>query len=164
MDLPTALETLEMLGQGKVVSREAVINASRVVTQAWRAGKLGKRPKNPLDGSPEFVAFWDKYPKKVSRKAALKAWQTANPGLDLVVVIMQALDRHCGKWAGKDESFIPHASTWLNGERWVDELPKEKQQDMTAAPIYKNWPYNTPTNRKESHEEYVTRMEALRRI
>ena len=27
-------------------------------------------------------------------------------------------------WTKDDGQFIPHASTWLNGKRWEDELPK----------------------------------------
>jgi hypothetical protein len=28
-------------------------------------------------------------------------------------------------WAGKDLQYVPHASTWLNGWRFEDEIPPE---------------------------------------
>jgi hypothetical protein len=28
---------------------------------------------------------------------------------------------HCGQWSLDDKQHIPHASTYLNGERWEDE-------------------------------------------
>ena len=28
------------------------------------------------------------------------------------------------QWTRDGEAFIPHPSTWLNQERWTDELPK----------------------------------------
>lgn len=32
-------------------------------------------------------------------------------------------------WAARgDSQFTPHAATWLNGERWTDEIPEEFKQ------------------------------------
>jgi hypothetical protein len=38
----------------------------------------------------------------------------------------KAIDTHCQYWRTKETEleFIPHPSTWLNAERWEDELQK----------------------------------------
>lgn len=64
--------------------------------------------------------FWPAYPRGDGRKAALKAWLKVKPSEALVVVILAALTRQLPKWAAGDAKYIPHASTWLNGERWND--------------------------------------------
>jgi hypothetical protein len=68
---------------------------------------------------PLFDAFWKAYPRKVGKGAAQKAWAAAVRKADPDRII-EAVERY----AWPDEpSFIPHASTWLNGQRWEDELP-----------------------------------------
>jgi len=36
-------------------------------------------------------------------------------------VLTEAVGRFAVRCRGKDAAYIPHASTWLNGERWLDE-------------------------------------------
>ena len=37
------------------------------------------------DPSPDFLAFWDEYPRHVAMKAAWKAWEKTNPPLSIVL-------------------------------------------------------------------------------
>jgi DNA-binding transcriptional ArsR family regulator len=69
-----------------------------------------------------FDQFWKLYPKKRSRKEALKAWKKLNPAADLQAVMIAALAKHCVSrdWTKDGGQYIPLASTWLNGERWHD--------------------------------------------
>ena len=71
-----------------------------------------------------FEKFWKLYPKKKSRKDALKAWNKLNPDADQQVVMITALAKHCASldWIKANGQYIPNAATWLNGERWHDEL------------------------------------------
>ena len=41
---------------------------------------------------------------------------------------------------GKDQKFIPHAATWLNQERWNDEIevPKENLQHQVLNDLIKD--------------------------
>ncbi|MHC8404323.1 helix-turn-helix domain-containing protein [Pseudomonas sp. TMB3-21] len=90
-------------------------------------------PSEPVNepkpmGSPEplegFEAFWKMYPKKKSRKEALKAWAKLKPDDDLRQTLITALGKHCISvdWKKEGGRYIPNASTWLNGERWTDVL------------------------------------------
>ena len=70
----------------------------------------------------DFEAFWAKYPKKVAKAEARKAWaQTASirPSLE---DLLKSIDMACKteQWMKGNGQFIPHCSTWLRGERWDD--------------------------------------------
>jgi hypothetical protein len=70
----------------------------------------------------DFTAFWSAYPRKVAKPAALKAWRSAKhrpPLADLLA----ALDRHKGSEQWQSDRFIPYPATWINQQRWEDELP-----------------------------------------
>ncbi|MFI2612073.1 hypothetical protein [Kitasatospora sp. NPDC018619] len=72
----------------------------------------------------EFDAFWKAYPRKVGKGDARTAWKKAlKRGADAAAIVA-VVPRHAAFWrtAGTDPKFIPHPSTWLNGERYDDEL------------------------------------------
>jgi hypothetical protein len=52
----------------------------------------------------------------------------------------KAIDTHCQYWRAKETEleFIPHASTWLNGERFEDELIIEPRREK----IDKKWMFS----------------------
>lgn len=67
-----------------------------------------------------FNEFWAAYPRKVGKGQARKAYAKA-----LRIAshddIMFGLSQQRPSMEAKEPQFIPHASTWLNGERWDDE-------------------------------------------
>jgi hypothetical protein len=70
----------------------------------------------------EFEKFWAAYPRKVAKAEARKAWaQTASIRPDTDSLIKAVLS-HCKteQWMKSNGAFIPHAATWLRGERWED--------------------------------------------
>ncbi len=76
------------------------------------------------DGSTEgFADFWARYPRKVGKQDATKAWKRLKPDADLMQAINEGLDRAKGseQWRRDSGQFIPHPATWLNGRRWEDE-------------------------------------------
>jgi len=81
-------------------------------------GTHSQEPPNP----PLFFEFWERYPRKVGRAAAIKAWCKLTP--DAWAKALEVIDLHTQMWAaeGRGLDTIPHASTWLNGERWEDEV------------------------------------------
>lgn len=72
---------------------------------------------------PSFGDFWRTYPRKVGKAAAEKAWKRLAPPDGLVRVILAAVERqrHWPQWVKDGGQFIPHPTTWLNGQRWEDE-------------------------------------------
>lgn len=69
-----------------------------------------------------FAQFWATYPRKTckadARKAFSRAWKKLPPH-DEDAILCGGLERAKAGWS--DAQFIPHAATWLNGERWNDE-------------------------------------------
>jgi hypothetical protein len=74
------------------------------------------KPRVP-DG---FEEFWAAYPRKVSRGAAVKAWEKLRPPLEQVLASIAAW-KDSREWA--DKQFIPHPATWIRAQRWTDEAP-----------------------------------------
>lgn len=74
------------------------------------------------DALDAFDEFWSRYPRKVGKKAARRAWDRLDHDSRLAAI--DAIDAHTQVWwkEGRSSATIPHASTWLNGERWEDEI------------------------------------------
>ena len=91
---------------------------------------------------PLFADFWNLYPKKAGKKSAEKAWAKIKMTDSLFDEILSALKMQIeNNWAGKDKQFIPHPATWLNGERWTDEIIglKEPVKKESQESIDERW-------------------------
>ncbi|MBS4077671.1 hypothetical protein ACEK06_06200 [Pseudomonas brenneri] len=90
-----------------------------------------------------FEVFWKLYPNKKSKKDARKAWEKLKPSADLRQTLMTALGNHriSRDWTKDDGQYVPMASTWLNGERWTDELAPAPAAKASA---FNNLPTHTP--------------------
>jgi len=85
--------------------------------------KDSPRERAKSKDSDGFEAFWSAYPRKVGKGKAREAYAKALALSDALSLIEQA-QRYASACQGKDEQFIPHPSTWLNQERWADEIPE----------------------------------------
>lgn len=65
--------------------------------------------------------FWPGYPKKVAKEAAFKAYCKSRRANE-AEIILAGLSRFAASRHGQDPQFTPHASTWLTGGQWGDEL------------------------------------------
>jgi hypothetical protein len=86
----------------------------------------------------EFEVFWKAYPRKVAKADARKAWmQTARvrPDLQTILKAVQAASA-TDQWMRGGGSFIPHASTWLRGERWEDVHEVKIEGVVNEKPWY----------------------------
>jgi hypothetical protein len=74
------------------------------------------------NGMSDFAAAWALYPRKVGKKDAERAWNRLTESQRFEVI--HALPIHVRYWdaVGTDKQYMPHFSSWLNGERWTDEL------------------------------------------
>lgn len=82
------------------------------------------KPLCKNDAPEGFDQFWKLYPNKKGRKEAIKAWSRLRPDDRLRHTLITALGKHrlSRDWTKDGGQFIPMASTWLNGERWEDDL------------------------------------------
>ena len=96
--------------------------------------------------SDDFERFWAKYPRKVNKGAAWKAWQKAKksgvlPDVESLIEALRwrQLEPDWEKDGGK---YIPHAATWINASGWEDEgckapeIPQDDPREMRANEIY----------------------------
>jgi predicted phage replisome organizer len=72
-----------------------------------------------------FNYFWTTYPRKDGKKKCLQWFQAKkhNVTSELVDTMVKAIEKNIKynpSW--KDKQFIPMPLTWLNGERWNDEI------------------------------------------
>lgn len=71
-----------------------------------------------------FNQFWQAYPKRVGKGAAEKAWAKIKPDKDLFEKMIAAVEaaKKSRQWLRDQGQYIPNPSTWLNQQRWEDEL------------------------------------------
>lgn len=90
----------------------------------------------PCAGASDFSEFWKAYPKKRDRLKAMRAWnatRSVRPPLDVVVAALEQF-KASPDWTKEDGRFIPHASSWLNGERWTETEPEFSAPDVLPSP------------------------------
>ena len=90
----------------------------------------------------DFDSFWRFYPRKAGKEAARKAWLKLRPDEHIMKMIAdnvkQRVDK--GEWRKDNQSFILHASTYLNQKRWEDEVLDQQPQKRTDPESIKSVP------------------------
>ena len=80
----------------------------------------------------KFDIWWEIYPRKVAKKAAMKKFLALKPDDVLFEKMMSGLEALIedkrGPHGELDLKFFPHPTTWLNQERWEDEIPKKEKK------------------------------------
>lgn len=85
------------------------------------SNNLGIEPTPlPPKGEDRFEEFWQAVPRKIGKGQARRAWKTAIKKADPDTII-SAMRQYAEQRRGQDGQFTAHPSTWLNGERWLDE-------------------------------------------
>lgn len=104
-----------------------------------------------------FPEFWQSYPKKVDKGKALSAWKKlcSRPAKERPMFrqIKRAikLQKESQRW--QDPQFIPHPTTWLNQNRWLDD-----PQEMKT--FNKN---NNENNSKQEYDPWLIRQENMQK-
>ena len=94
--------------------------------------KKDKPPIPPLGGSNgDFESFWKAYPKKTSKGHARKTWDKLlkSKTMPAIGTILEAIAKQAESeaWTKDGGQYIPNPATWLNGERWLDEVLDKTQ-------------------------------------
>lgn len=92
------------------------------------------REVSPLPSAGEFDEFWSQYPRKVSKKDAVKAYAKARREATAEQILqalgpVQAMHRDPSR-----RQFIPYPASWLNDGRWLDE-----EQPAPTTPARPFW-------------------------
>ena len=96
-----------------------------------RLGKVSKdkviQPSSSTDDS--FSVFWLNYPKKIGKGAAEKSWKKHKPSLAIVLTSIEA-QKQTIQWSKDNGQFIPNPATWINQQRWEDEVEENISKDL----------------------------------
>lgn len=68
-----------------------------------------------------FDQLWGIYPRKVGKGQARQAFRKAAKKIEFYDLLPKLMG-YVETLEGKDKQYMPHLSTWLNGERWTDEV------------------------------------------
>lgn len=91
--------------------------------------------KDPME--ERFERFWFAYPKKTGKGDARKSFLKIKPSSALLERMLSALAAASAsyQWQRDKGRFIPNPSTWLNQQRWEDEVrPDMGKPDPKQAP------------------------------
>ena len=106
---------------------------------------LEEHPPTPQGGGErekEFDSLWSAWPRKVGKPAAQKAYvaatKRAKPGV-IAAGLYSAVQFFARERT--EIRFVPHLSTWLNQNRWEDELTPTNQP---VAPVEGSGPRLAP--------------------
>lgn len=95
-----------------------------------RGDDLGCTLRESAQVPPDFERFWECYPRKVGRRKALGAWAQSEgkrPAIEQLIGRVEA-QASSAQWM---EGVIPNPSTWLDEQRWEDELPRASTRRTT---------------------------------
>lgn len=141
------LENEQVYSHEDDIQKENDSLSSNTIKQETKNKAIKKQNKelNELQ-EKQFDKFWQAYPKKVSKKQAQKSWKKINPSLELFEKILKALEmvKQTEQWKKDNGKFIPYPATWLNQERWTDEIKMMQnikpviEPKIKIKPVYEN--------------------------
>lgn len=83
--------------------------------------EAGKKLSRAKISDADFEMFWSRYPRKIGKRAAKIAFQNAVKRGATPDEIQAGLDPR-SMWAEASQpQYLPHPSTWLNRDGWLDE-------------------------------------------
>lgn len=90
--------------------------------------------KNTVD---HFDEFWTVYPKKIGKKYAEQIWKRKklNSVSDKIIDDVRQKASQDTQW---QDGFIPNASTYLNQERWNDEIIRNRPGNPQSTQSYQS--------------------------
>lgn len=104
--------------------------------------KDSKVNKSKVNNNNDFDLFWSAYPKKVAKAEAIKSYNKKLKALPDINKHIEIIKNWCNTEQWKN-NFIPNPTTWLNQERWNDEIilsadeKKKKDRDDIVQKIIK---------------------------
>jgi len=139
--LRTFLKKLEKTNMIRLKSNPDITHAVIVEYSTYNDFKSNqqKPTHNPIikskkvrkkESNKDFDLFWEHYPKKVGKKKVQDKFNANNYPIDLIIKNIE-LQKKSDQW--QNQQYIPNPETYLNQERWTDEVVLPVADD---EPIY----------------------------
>ena len=126
--------------------REDKVDIVKIRQESWKkGGQANSKQKSSKVSDSESISIynsiWEKLSiKRGSKSVALRSWLKLARDIKPEILI-EKYNALCSQ--ADDPKFIPHFATWLNHERWEEELPSKREID------------NFGIQPKKSHRDYV---------
>jgi hypothetical protein len=102
--------------------REKIQGVPTLYTGCKRNIELSKVESGGVESSEvdHFETFWSEYPVKKTKKKAQQKFSKLKESVQLQIIEdVKKRKEHDQQWLS---GYIPHPTTYLNGERWEDEI------------------------------------------
>lgn len=123
----------------EVVENSQQLNTNKSITKESNTydNKENIKRKNELEIENLFESFWKVYPRKIAKKKAMTTWKNVCKNKDTYNKIIKALTTQivANKW-NKDIKYCPHPTTWLNQERWNDDVEVRNEPAKKSSADY----------------------------
>lgn len=133
VDHPSASKIKPLL-----LSPESLAKPREVVAPDQGTGnrEQGKDKDSAAARLAGFDEFWKRWPKRVARADAEKAWAKIAPDAKALRRILAAVaeQSRLPDWTKDGGKYIPHPGTWLNGKRWEDEAGAAREASADGMP------------------------------
>lgn len=107
-------------------------------TDSYESKRKSKSKRKEID-TDKFDEFWKAYPKKVGKIAAQRAFEKKCTSDKTFAEIIDGLNKVVElDWSTRETQYIPNPATWLNGERWKDEVKEVNRKVADVLPEYMN--------------------------
>ena len=126
-------------GHGNVTKKASIALAlqSSSSSSSLPTPSTSKEHPPKTDSAPHsFEQFWDAYGHKHGRQAAIKAWRKTAKTRPENGDLLAAVERYhqSENWR---KNVRLHASTWLNGARWEDEIDDSPASAEDTLKVYR---------------------------
>ena len=106
-----------------------------------KGGQANSKQKSSKVSDSESISIynsiWEKLSiKRGSKSVALRSWLKVARDIKPEILI-EKYNALCSQ--ADDPKFIPHFATWLNHERWEEELPTKKEESLAIEKTYKDY-------------------------
>ncbi|HEY5918591.1 MAG TPA: helix-turn-helix domain-containing protein [Chryseolinea sp.] len=121
--------------------KNVLVNLDKNV-QKLTSPNIGRVSKDINNTHSGFDQFWKAYPRRIAKKKALQVWSKIKFEPDTLQKILNSLETYkkTPQWTKDNGSYIPHPATWLNQERWDDELGVQNNEPVRIAVPEKRQP------------------------
>ena len=114
-----------------VILGYSIYNDSKLTQSQPRLNPIiRKKESKNKESNKDFDLFWEHYPKKVGKKKVQDKFNSNNYPIDLIIKNIE-LQKKSDQW--QNQQYIPNPETYLNQERWTDEVVLPVADD---EPIY----------------------------
>lgn len=103
-----------------LASAKHPLNQSSVVESSIEENRIGENRISII--KKNFDVFWSLYPRKIEKKKSELKWYKLKPNVQALILEDIPRRKKGRKWSA---GYIENPTTYLNGERWNDEVEVE---------------------------------------